>query len=230
MKISQSLRKKIKSPNFVGFASASLIYLIGGTFLFDFFSTQNIKLKQEGNHAISLRISSINNGGNEVRFTKEQLQIPPQTKPHPKTQKPKKPHKKQKKKDKPAHKPIHKQQQIVQQEIPRSNLAQKGEHQAQTLAYNEGVSDEFLSKIRDAISTHNQYPRIARVRKIEGEVIVEFILAQNGIIEELKIIESRAEEVLQKSALKAVQKASRFFPPPPQRVRIRVPIVYHLKA
>lgn len=229
MKTLQSLHKKIKNPSFIGFASASLIYFVAGVLFFNHSSKENIKLKQDGNHAISLRISSIDNGGRQIQFIQDSLQIPPQTKAHFKTPKPKNPpkHKKQKIKDRAIHK-IRTDQQAIR-DIPRSSLNQKGENQVQTLAYNEGVSDEFLSKIRDAISAHNQYPRMARIRKIEGEVIVEFILSQNGIIEELRVIESRAEEILQKSALKAVQKAARFFPLPSQKVRIRVPIVYHLK-
>lgn len=229
MKTLQSLHRKIKSPNFVGFVSASFLYFIAGVIFLHHSSMQNIKLKQEGNHTISLRISSIDNGGKQTQFIKEPIQTSPQTKPHPKSFKSKKPHKKQKRKEEFVRKP-QREHQKIQQDIPRSNLAQKADHQAQTLTYNQGVSDEFLSKIRDAISSHNQYPRVARMRKIEGEVIVEFILSQSGIMEELRIIESRAEEILQKSALKAVQKAARFFPPPPQRVKIRVPIVYHLKA
>lgn len=229
MKTLQSLHRKIKNPHFIGFTSASLIYLGVGFAFLDRSSAETITLKQNGNHNISLRISSIDNGGEQTQWIKKEY-----IQSKPKTQKPKKRHKKQKheKREKPLLKQqkIQEKQEITQQDIPQSNLNQKGENQTQTLAYNEGVSDEFLSKIRTAIFSHNQYPRLARTRRTEGEVIVEFILSQNGIMEELKIIESRAEEILQKSAIKAVEKAMKYFPTPPQRVRIRVPIVYSLRA
>lgn len=227
MKISQSLHKKI-NPNFIGFTSASLIYLASWLFFSHRFSHQDIQLKQDGNHTILLRISSIDNGGKQTRFIKDPKQTHLQTNPHPKFSKPKKPHKKQSNRDRIIQS-TQKQDQQVQQEFLQSNLTQKGNNQIQTLTYNEGISDEFLSKIHNAISTHNQYPRSAKIRKLEGEVIVEFILSQDGTMEELRIIKSRAEEILQKSAIKAIQKAARFFPTPPQRVRIRVPIIYHLK-
>lgn len=229
MKILRSLPKKINNPNLIGFASASLIYLAIGIPLFQSFNTRLIKPKQEGNHTISLRISSIDNGGDRLVFNKEQPTPPLQSTPKPNRQKPHRKTRKIEKKHEQQPQKIHKKE-IAQQEIPKSNTNQKAEHQAQTLAHNDGVSDELFSKIRTAISSYNQYPRVARMKKIEGEVIVEFILSQNGIMEELKIIESSAEEILKKSALKAVKKASKHFPSPPQKIKIRVPIVYSLKA
>lgn len=66
------------------------------------------------------------------------------------------------------------------------------------------------------------------MRGLEGEVMVEFILNSDGSLEGLKILQSNASEILNKTALKAVSEAHKNFPTPKQKVRIKVPIIYNL--
>ncbi|MCE3037829.1 energy transducer TonB [Helicobacter anatolicus] len=230
MKILQFLQEKIKQPNIIGFICAGAIYLTIFLVFFDFNASKVISVQENGNHTITMKVASVNSGGNQTNFSKAP---PKQEKPKPK----KKKHKK-----KPQKKP--KKQEVVPKETPKeeisktnpqesdekqkaSNVTQEGAN-AETLAYNQGISDEFLSKIRIAISNNNPYPRIARIRGLEGEVTVEFILNIDGSLEGLKILQSTAGEILNKTALKAVDTASRYFPIPKQKVRIKVPIIYSL--
>lgn len=227
MRILSSLLKKIKSPSFIGFGSAIGVYLLGGVALFGVMGGEkDIRLKQEGSHTLTLKLASIDNGGNQTKFTQE---ITPPT--PPKEHKPKK--RKKPKRDLKSPRPIPqnqpKQEQPISKPSVASNVTQEGSRK-QTLAHNEGVSDEFLSKIHAAISLHNPYPRIARMRKMEGEVVLEFILDINGSLEEVRILSSTASEILNKSAIKAVYRASKDFPIPSQKVKIKVPIVYSLRA
>lgn len=237
MKISQSLHKKIKEPHFIGFTSASIIYLSIAFVLLDRPSMKNIKLKQNGNHSISLQISSIDNKGNQTQSIKKPIPSMPKPIPQaiPKATpkaipaiKPQKTPDTKPKKSVTEHKEFQKSHKAMEQQ--QSNLHQTAENQTQTLAHHEGIEDEFLSKIRSAIYSNNRYPRSARIKKLQGEVVVEFVLSQHGVLEDLKIIQSNAEKILQNSALKAVEKAAKHFPKPHQTLRIRVPIIYNLKA
>ncbi len=201
---------------------------MGGGLIFGMIQETNVNPKQEGNSAVTLRLSSIDSGGNQSIFTEK---ISPPPKPKPKKHKKRK-HKEQKNKA-IAQKSIPQETQEVKQApkpTPASNLTQEGNSNTQTLAYNEGVSDEFLSKIRTAIASHNPYPRMARLRKMQGEVVLEFVLDIDGSLDGVKILSSTAGEILNKSALKALKRASREFPLPSQKVRIKVPIIYSLSA
>ncbi|WP_104696816.1 MULTISPECIES: energy transducer TonB [unclassified Helicobacter] len=227
MKILQSLREKIKRPSTIGFIVASVIYLSVLTFLFANFS-KSITVQENGNQTVTMKLASVNSGGNETHFSKAPPKPP--KKPKPKKPKPKKKHHKtpmEQPKEILKEEPIVQKQEIVDEKQKSSNIDQEGSNN-EALAYNQGVNDEFLSKIRLAISNSNPYPRIARVRGLEGEVTIEFILNIDGSLEGLKILKSTAGDILNKSALRAVGDASKYFPTPKQKVRIKVPIVYSL--
>ena len=229
MKISPSLREKIKSPSFIGFCCALVIYvffIVG--YVSAFYNSNKITaVAVNGNSTITMRIASVNSGGDQTRFSKA-VPKPPKPKKHP--PKPKKHHRPTHKIPEPQREAIREPkptEQKIDQKQQASNTDQQGA-QSESLAYNQGVSNEFLSKIRIAISNNNIYPRIARIRGLEGEVMVEFILNIDGSIEGLKIIQSTAGDILNNSALKAVNNASKEFPIPKQKVRIKVPIIYSL--
>lgn len=116
----------------------------------------------------------------------------------------------------------------IKKKKEESNKTTEGA-QANQLAYNQGVSDEFLMKVQMAISAKNRYPRMAMVRGIEGEVLVEFILNVDGSTTNIKISKSSGSDLLNHAALQAVKEASRHFPTPKQTVRLRIPIAYTLK-
>ena len=231
MKILQFLHRKIKEPSVIGFLSASVIYLFGGVLTLDFFASPSSTLEKRGMHKLTLKLSSVNTDEVKTHFvptppkkrSKNKQPIPknstftevlksPQSSSLPKA----------------AQEEQEKQEQKNKNEILASKLNQEGS-KVETLAYNEGVNDEFLSQIHHAISNHNSYPRIARMRKMEGKVVLEFILEIDGRIEGVKIVTSDASEILNKNALRALYKASKDFPAPLKKVRIKVPVVYRLQ-
>lgn len=230
MKTLSSLRKKTSSPLFIGFACASSLYL--GIYLLCFSQSEKISLKQEGNSRFTLSIKAFQPQSQKSSQTPKNTQNPkPSTPPKaPKVQKPlpaPKPTKTTPSAPKPlessptsATSPSTPQPQSLQDKSPQGSV--------ETLAFNQGISDDFLSKIHSLISSHNPYPKMARRQRLEGEVIVEFILEKSGEMSEVKIIKSNAKEILQRSALKALHTASRYFPLPQRRVKIRVPILYKL--
>lgn len=222
MIILQFLLKKIKFPSFVGFLSAFCLYCAGGIVFFDVWSHRVQNLKQEGEHKLTLRLTDF----------VEQSHTAEQNKPikYSKSQKVLKESRHNKRSKHIASKIHHPIQDkaSVEEELLLQKPTQDIQNSVQTLQYNEGVSNEFLAKIYQAISSHNIYPRIARMRQIEGEVVLEFILNIHGEVEDAKVLQSNAAEILQKSALKALYEASKDFPSPKQKVRIKVPIIYQL--
>lgn len=227
MKILSSLLQKIKAPSFIGFISACGLYLAGGLYFADIFQQKPISIQQNGEHTMTLKLSSIDSSGNQKVLSTTPPPKPiskPKPKPIPKPKTPTKPLSQ----EKPQQKEHSAEQQPkIKQPTQASNITQKG-GESETLAYNQGISNEFLSQIHTAISNYNSYPRIARLKKLEGRVELEFILDINGEMSGLKIIQSN-HQILGKSAFKAVQNASKDFPIPKQKVRIRVPVIYNLK-
>ncbi|PAF47329.1 hypothetical protein BKH46_04400 [Helicobacter sp. 12S02634-8] len=232
MKILQYLQKQIKSPSKMGFLISAAIHLVAIALIFG--SLKSMEVKQNGVNQVTMSLASIDTSA--VQKTHSTAAPKPKTKPKPKPKPkptPKKPAPKPVKEE-PEVKPEEDVKEVSQQDTPdekqeASNTTSEGA-QAEALAYNEGVSDEFLAKIQSAISKKNKYPRIARIRGLEGEVIIEFILNEDGSMQGLKIIQSTAGDILNDNALKAVLSASKDFPLPKQRVRIKIPIAYTLRS
>lgn len=232
MKILQYLQEKIREPIYLGFIISALIYIALFVGIFVNFNNSNT-LKQTGESNFTMSLQSINTHAN----TTNHATSAPKPKPKPKPKEKPKPKPKKITKTIPVEKPkeVEPQPQTPEttditkddQKQDSSNVTQEGS-QAQALAYNDGITDEFLSKIQAAIARKNKYPRIARIRGLVGDVTVEFILNMDGSIEGLKVLQSNAGDILNNAALQAVAKASKDFPLPTKRVRIKVPVGYHL--
>lgn len=227
MKTLLLLRKKTNSPHFIGFLCASCLYFFVASFFIFSQDRKQISIKQIGNHSLTLSLQSIQEltHSKEVKPTKQYKK--PTNKTPPKPQKPKETLAKEIAKPLPPtteNNPSSTQEKIQKQ----SQNIQQSNNTKETLKHNEGITHEFLAKIHSLISSHNPYPRIARRQRLEGEVVVEFVLDPLGAMSEIKIVRSNAKEILQKSALKALHKASKYFPLPQKRVKIQVPILYKL--
>lgn len=74
------------------------------------------------------------------------------------------------------------------------------------------------------------YPRQARRMRMQGVVEVEFLWKENKNLAELKIIQSSGHNLLDKSALESIRKASAFFTYYQSDLRIVLPIMYNLKG
>lgn len=226
MKTLLSLRKKTSSPHFIGFFCASCLYFSVASYLIFTTRSEQISIKQEGNHSFTLSLQSLQDSIHPKKNTPIKQPTKKIYKTQPKPQKPKDTLAKEIAKPLPPTPP---KPNTMQEEKSLAKSKQTSTQNTQeTLKHNEGVSHEFLAKIHSLISSHNPYPRMARRQRLEGEVVVEFILDPSGIMSEAKIVYSNAKEILQKSALKALHKASKFFPLPQKRVKIQVPILYKL--
>ncbi|MCC6048293.1 MAG: energy transducer TonB [Thermodesulfobacterium sp.] len=92
------------------------------------------------------------------------------------------------------------------------------------------VEEAQFSIISKLVREHLEYPYLARRMGWEGEVLLFFRLTPTGEIEELKVLKSSGFEVLDKSAVNAVKRASKHFPRPKQIVLIKLPIQFKLEG
>lgn len=85
----------------------------------------------------------------------------------------------------------------------------------------------IISKL---VREYIEYPYLARRMGWEGEVLLFFRLNPTGEVEEIKVLKSSGFEVLDKSAVNAVKRASKHFPRPKQIVLIKLPIQFKLEG
>jgi len=72
------------------------------------------------------------------------------------------------------------------------------------------------------------YPRQARKRGIEGEVLVSFYLSVNADISRVKVI-SAESAILSRAAIETIENLSGKFPAPIENLTLTIPITYSLK-
>jgi protein TonB len=84
-----------------------------------------------------------------------------------------------------------------------------------------------FSYIKEIINKNITYPRIARQMAWEGEVIVSFVIASDGMVKNIRVVHSSGKEVLDRNSVETIKKTSPF-PKPPVEAQIIIPIQYRL--
>jgi protein TonB len=84
---------------------------------------------------------------------------------------------------------------------------------------------ENFAYIKDLIQRKVTYPKLAKQMGWEGKVTVSFIVKSDGHAKDIKIKNSSGIEILDRSSIEAVEKASPF-PRPPAEAQIIIPISY----
>jgi TonB family protein len=75
------------------------------------------------------------------------------------------------------------------------------------MAESQGRQDLYAS-IRNSIERAKIYPLLARKRKIEGIVIIEFTINNKGYPQDIRVEKSSAHEILDSAAIKTVKNAA----------------------
>ncbi|MEA3359029.1 MAG: energy transducer TonB [Thermodesulfobacteriota bacterium] len=93
--------------------------------------------------------------------------------------------------------------------------------------------NSYMEIIRLMIEKHKRYPSLARIKNIEGRVIIRFMITPQGDAKNVEIARSSRSKILDGAALKAVNDASPF-PKPPGNIyqgelSLEVNIVFELK-
>jgi protein TonB len=96
-------------------------------------------------------------------------------------------------------------------------------------SYQQRYLNKFANEIRKAIQRHKFYPRIARKTKKEGVVELYFELTPKKKLRNIKVVRSSGHAILDRAAIKCVEKASKEFPAPKECVKVSVPIEYRLR-
>lgn len=217
MKTLLSLLKRIKTPLFIGFFVSTLIHASIVLSVLNVFSNTE-SIAQNGDQTINMSLASFDTGASTKQHT---------TKPQPKN------------KPKPDNKAPSKDKQEITQEqtiVAKETKEDKEESSNQTsegstyesLAYNEGVSDEFLLAVQAEIAKKHYAPQAALSRAMHGIVVVEFVLLDDGRLEALKVHSSNAGNLLNKHALLTIKAAHKKFPKPQKAVRLKVPLEYNI--
>lgn len=90
----------------------------------------------------------------------------------------------------------------------------------------EYIKAHFLY-IKEDIEKNITYPRLARKMGWEGKVVVSFVITEDGMVIDVKIVESSGFSLLDNNAVKTI-KTTAPFPKPPVRAEMILPITYRL--
>ena len=87
---------------------------------------------------------------------------------------------------------------------------------------------EHFAYIRDKILKNISYPTLARRMGWQGLVQLSFIIASDGSVKDIRIIQSSGFEVLDRKAVETVKETAPF-PKPPAEARLVIPITFRLE-
>ncbi|MDO8453122.1 MAG: energy transducer TonB [Sulfurimonas sp.] len=88
--------------------------------------------------------------------------------------------------------------------------------------------EEHLQKIVKLLQENLYYPRSARERGVEGEVVVKFMITEKGDVQGVEVLSSKSE-MLSNAAIKTIENLSGSFPKPKENLHLQLPISYSLK-
>jgi len=107
------------------------------------------------------------------------------------------------------------------------NLQKRVTSKPQPKSVKTSYLQENQFKIQNLLQENLYYPRRARKRGIEGEVMVHFHLNTQAIVSDIKILHSPSE-ILSRGAQRTLEDLSGVFPKPTEDLDIKVPIIYKL--
>ncbi|MAT64177.1 MAG: hypothetical protein CMN57_00835 [Gammaproteobacteria bacterium] len=112
------------------------------------------------------------------------------------------------------------------QQPPRTAAATATAHPEQTRAEAQGSA--VLEEIRDALQQHFFYPRLARLRNWEGDVLLGFQVRSDGRIDDVEVLKSSGRAVLDRAALSALRSVRQVAYNAAQPVDLQLPVAYRL--
>jgi len=101
-------------------------------------------------------------------------------------------------------------------ELPKPNVS------------SEDINGATLGRIRAMIENSLTYPSVARKLRIEGTVVVSFILKPDGLVEKAEILTSSGSNLLDTKAIQTVLALSGDYPSLSKTAYLKIPIVFSL--
>ncbi|OEU79290.1 MAG: hypothetical protein BA865_07200 [Desulfobacterales bacterium S5133MH4] len=86
------------------------------------------------------------------------------------------------------------------------------------------MPESYLEMVRLKIERHKKYPDTAKIRQIEGNVTVRFIITFKGSLYGVEIVKSSGHRILDTAAIKAVNDADPFPKPPARFFKEDIPL------
>lgn len=213
-----SLKHKLSSisPLKIGFVASFALHSSLFAFLVvDFKRVENIKSMPS--QALSLSLENISGEAIDSRKMKK---IHKKHRHHH--------HRAHKKSFIPAEKPMPKEM----QEVAESNESDLDSTMGASANLGEkveilGNNDALYATILDIINKNRHYPKIARARKLQDKIQVEFILLTSGEVVGIRVIAGR-HSVLNDDAIGTIKRSAGQFPKPKRSKKVRVSVVYDL--
>jgi protein TonB len=103
----------------------------------------------------------------------------------------------------------------------------KVEKEPLTVSPQKKYVEDNLAKIIELLQENLYYPRRARKRGVEGEVIVKFKLSTTSEVSNIKVLSSNSD-ILSRGAIRTIENLSFKFPKPSEDLDLKVPIYYKL--
>lgn len=171
------------------------------------------------------------NGMNEVMLSLATIQNPSNEDSHEPKPKPRRHHKP---KPRPHHTANPIQEHIQQEESSQSTRAAQANQQnegdvIETLTYHEGEHNELYSQIRREINKKQKHPPMMVKRRLEDEVLVEFVIYTDGKVTNIRVVRPSKHDDFNRYAIKAIKDASKHFPRVTKNLRLEIPLEYKLK-
>lgn len=91
-------------------------------------------------------------------------------------------------------------------------------------------SAPWNQKVSNLVAANFSYPRSAIVRGDEGRALIRVNVAPNGNIVEVKLAQSTGSPILDREAVRIVEKIKRFPAPPSGTRTVSLPIVFQLRS
>ena len=79
------------------------------------------------------------------------------------------------------------------------------------------ASYSYLDLVRLRIEREKEYPEVARTQKVEGQVVIRFVITPEGGVRALEVAKASNSPELDNAALRAVRDAAPY-PKPPRRI------------
>ncbi len=91
---------------------------------------------------------------------------------------------------------------------------------------------DYYDLVKLRIESHKKYPQMAKMRRAEGSVTVQFVISLDGKISAMKVVNTSRKKVLDEAAIEAVQDAAPFSKPPlkffSEPIAVEVVIVFEI--
>lgn len=198
-----------------GFFCSLALHLAVIVYFIDF--SHKSVVEENGINEIMLSLATIQNPSNEDS-TKPQFRPKKHHKPKPR----------------PHHATTPMEQHTPQEESAQSAKAAQANEQnegdvIETLTYREGERNELYSQIHRAISKKQKYPPMMSKRRIEDEVLVEFVIYTDGRVTNIRVVRPSRHDDFNRYSIKAIKDASKHFPRVTKNIRVEIPLEYNLK-